>query len=121
MTAKTDQTERAYAQPKLTVYGTVRNLTGGSQDVGDDTIFPAGKNPRSDRRCKENIQHVGDHPAGFGVYLFDYKAEFRGAGDHERQFGVMADEVEAVIPDAVSYDDKGYRFVDYARLGITRH
>lgn len=63
---------------------------------------------------------MGEHPAGFGLYLFDYKAEFSdlGAG---RQFGVMADEVEKIVPEAVTIGSNGFRAVDYALLGITRH
>ncbi|MBA3056247.1 MAG: tail fiber domain-containing protein [Sphingomonadales bacterium] len=69
---------------------------------------------------KENIVRVGERPAGFGLYLFDYKAEFSefGAG---RQFGVMADEVEAIVPEAVTVGSHGFRMVNYALLGITRH
>jgi hypothetical protein len=63
---------------------------------------------------------VGEHTAGFGLYLFDYKAEFAAFGTG-RQFGVMADEVERVMPEAVSIGDHGYRTVNYALLGITRH
>ena len=33
----------------------------------------------------------------------------------------MADEVEGIVPEAVSLDADGFRRVDYARLGITRH
>lgn len=33
----------------------------------------------------------------------------------------MADEVEAIAPEAVSKDANGYRRVDYAKLGITLH
>jgi hypothetical protein len=64
---------------------------------------------------------VGEHPAGFGIFLFDYKAEYRDAFGHGRQFGVMADEVEGIVPEAVMVAEDGYRRVDYARLGITRH
>ncbi len=35
-----------------------------------------------------------------------------------RQFGVMADEVEAVLPQAVVMHPDGYKRVDYALLGI---
>ena len=42
---------------------------------------------------------IGHHPNGFGLYLFDYKVEFQGAWGRGRQFGVMADEVESVMPD----------------------
>ena len=50
---------------------------------------------------------------GIGLYLFDYKPEFRDAWGHGRQLGVMADEVEAVMPNAVSVRADGYRTVDY--------
>jgi hypothetical protein len=116
----TAATKKTYEQPKLVAFGSVRNLTGGSLDVGTDTGFPAGMNLRSDRRAKENIVQVGTHAAGFGLYLFDYTAEFRDAGEG-RQFGVMADEVAAVLPEAVTIDATGYAMVNYDMLGITRH
>jgi hypothetical protein len=63
---------------------------------------------------------VGEHPLGIGLYLFDYKSSFREAWGHGRQFGVMADEVERVMPEAVRIGSDGYWLVDYALLGIER-
>ena len=57
---------------------------------------------------------------GFGLYLFDYKHEFRDAWGSDRQFGVMADEVEVVMPAAVCVHPDGYRMVNYPMLGIKR-
>ena len=74
----------------------------------------------SDRRVKRNIVRVGDHPLGIGLYLFDYDPERGARWGHDRQFGVMADEVEAVMPAAVSVGADGYKQVDYAMLGIRR-
>jgi len=74
----------------------------------------------SDRRTKENIVRVGDHPLGIGLYLFDYKPEFRDPWGHGRQFGVIADEVETVMPRAVSMHPDGYNLVNYGMLGISR-
>lgn len=34
--------KKTYQQPRLIAFGSVRNLTGGSLDVGVDTGFPAG-------------------------------------------------------------------------------
>ena len=67
---------------------------------------------------KENIVRIGTHPAGFGLYLFDYKPAYRETAGFGRQFGVMADEVEAVLPQAVVMHPHGYKMVDYALLGI---
>jgi hypothetical protein len=101
------------------VYGSVRELTGGNSTGGngDGNVMIMVS---SDPALKENISKVGDHPAGFGLYLFDYKPEFREVHGKGRQFGVMADEVEAIVPEAVSIDPGGYRRVDYTRLGIRR-
>ena len=112
---------KRYIRPELIVYGSVRNLTGGSLQVGTDTGFSAGKNASSDRRLKENIIQVNTHPAGFGLYLFDYRSEFHGKCAEGRQFGVMADEIALSMPDAVSIDEDGYAMVNYGMLGITQH
>ena len=68
----------------------------------------------SDRRLKENIELVGkDENSGLNIYEFDY------IGIPNRRFrGVMADEVETVMPSAVEYDDMGYASVDYAAIGM---
>ena len=107
-----------YTQPKLTIYGSIKELTGGVSGTVGDAGVPTM--PASDPVLKENIRRVGEHPAGFGLYLFDFKPEFVqfGAG---RQFGVMADEVQAIVPDAVVRGPHGYLTVNYDLLGITRH
>lgn len=67
----------------------------------------------SDRRLKENIKLVGkDDRTGLNLYEFSY------IGDGKRLRGVMADEVEAVYPDAVVYDDLGFASVNYGALGL---
>ena len=115
---KNDRSKKPYSAPTLTVYGSVKELTGSlSGTVGDGV----GMNmAASDPVLKENVVRVGNHPAGFGIYLFDYKAEFSEFGIG-RQFGVMADEVERIVPEAVSVGAHGYRTVNYVLLGITRH
>jgi hypothetical protein len=114
------EAKRAYSRPSLTIYGSVRDLTGtfsGPTSLDSSTMMVSVSDPA----CKENIVRVADHPAGFGLYLFDYKPEYRDACGHGRKFGVMADEVEKIVPDAVVVNDYGYRAVDYARLGIVLH
>lgn len=116
--AKTDG-KRSYEPPALKVFGSVQMMTQGTgPENGDSGMgkMPAGM--MSDLRSKENIVEVGRHPLGFGLYLFDYKAEFAAGLEAGRQFGVMADEVERIVPGAVSVGEDGYRRVDYRRLGI---
>jgi hypothetical protein len=113
-----DVKKRAYKKPALRIYGQVRELTGGvsgtmSGDAGSMIMT-------SDRRVKRNIVRIGDHPVGIGLYLFDYDPERRARWGLARQLGVMADEVEAVMPAAVSVGGDGYKQVDYAMLGISR-
>lgn len=62
----------------------------------------------SDRRLKSNVERIGTHPLGIGVYEYDI------FGKRER--GLMADEVLTVKPDAVSEDKSGYLMVDYGKL-----
>ena len=62
----------------------------------------------SDRRLKRNIKRIGTHRLGIGIYSFDYVW-----GDSA--VGVMADEVEAIMPEAVS-EFGGFKAVNYAML-----
>ena len=69
----------------------------------------AGAAIPSDRRLKSNVVRVGTHPLGIGVYEYDIFGE--------RQRGVMADEVEAVKPEAVTtHPTEGYKMVYYGML-----
>jgi len=110
---------RPYARPELKTYGSVRELTGSISGVANGD--GQGMAMASDRALKENAVRVGEHAAGFGLYLFDYKPEFQDSFGHGRQFGVMAQEVEGIVPGAVHFGDDGYRRVNYAMLGIVRH
>ena len=74
-----------YSRPQLTVYGSVRNLTGGSVGSMNDGTgsLTLAMGMMSDPRAKENVVEVGRHPAGFGIYLFDYLPEFRSIGGED--------------------------------------
>ena len=64
----------------------------------------------SDRRLKRNITRIGELLNGIPVYLFQYisHAPF--------YLGVMADEVQKIIPDAVKTGRFGFKSVDYAMV-----
>ena len=67
----------------------------------------------SDIRLKTNVARIGAHPAGFGIYRFNYlwsDVTYRG---------VLAQEILAHAPEAVKAGPGGYLAVDYGRLGIS--
>ena len=64
----------------------------------------------SDRRLKTNIDEIGTTPGGLPVYRFTYR------GDDTPQVGVMAQDVLAVMPEAVVMLPCGYMAVDYAMV-----
>jgi hypothetical protein len=64
----------------------------------------------SDRRLKSDVKRIGTTSHGFGFYEYTIFGE--------RQRGVMADEVEKILPEAVSTHESGYKMVRYDMLGI---
>jgi hypothetical protein len=62
----------------------------------------------SDMRLKSNIERVGTHANGVGVYEYDI--------DGHRERGVMAQEVLNVKPEAVIMNDDGFYMVNYGAL-----
>lgn len=65
----------------------------------------------SDRRVKRNIVRLGTTPRlRLPVYAFDY------IWGGPRRVGVMADEVEQVLPSAVATHACGFKMVDYGQV-----
>ena len=64
----------------------------------------------SDIRLKENIIKIGKLSNGLPVYQYNY------INDNKPQVGVMAHEVEEVLPEAVLTMSNGYKAVDYGML-----
>lgn len=60
----------------------------------------------SDARTKENIKSVGSTHDGDGIYVYNYKGDFRP------QIGMLAQEVEKTKPEAV-HEVGGIKFVNY--------
>ena len=70
----------------------------------------------SDAAIKENIQQVGVLDNGLGVYVYEYKAPYKDTWGHGEHIGVMAQEVEQIIPEAVSVHPDGYKMVNYSMI-----
>lgn len=64
----------------------------------------------SDDALKENIVEVFRRPDGLGIYDFTFK------GSKQKFRGVLASEVEARYPTAVTYE-RGLRLVNYSLIG----
>jgi Chaperone of endosialidase len=112
--SKAPSAKKEYRQPVLQTFGKLHLLTQSSGPAnGDGGQTMMG----SDRRLKANILRVGTHGLGFGLYLFDYKPEHQARWGYGRHLGVMADEVEGIMPHAVSRHPDGYLMVDYAMMG----
>ena len=71
-----------------------------------------GGGRRSDMRLKHDIVLLGRLDDGLGYYRFVYN------GGHTAYVGVMAQEVQTLIPEAVTRGADGYMRVSYDRLGL---
>jgi hypothetical protein len=89
--------------------GTVAKANSDRNAATMDMMGTAAGLMFSDARMKRDVVKVADDPRGFGWYEFEY---VWGGG---RQVGVMAQEIERVMPHAV-VEVAGYKAVDYGRL-----
>ncbi len=67
---------------------------------------------RSDLRLKHDVTLLGVMPDGLGLYRFVYN------GGHKAFVGVIAQDVKAVMPDAVFRAKDGYLRVEYDKIGV---
>lgn len=70
----------------------------------------------SDIRIKEHVHQIGTLTNGFPLYAFEYKPEYRDTWGHGIQIGVMAQDIELTLPEAVSIHPDGYKLVDYDKV-----
>ena len=83
---------------------------GGGRGGGRAGARGGGR--RSDITVKHDIVLLGHLANGIGYYRFSYN------GSDRAYVGVMAQEVETVMPQAVVRDREGYLRVFYDRLGV---
>lgn len=96
------------AQMLMSPYGAqLANAGANAQGLGTAAGLAAAA-WISDRRLKSDIELVGVHPLGIGIYEYTI--------DGRRERGVMADEVEQVLPEAVINTPTGYKMVNYEML-----
>jgi len=85
------------------------NFNQGLMGLGGAAIM-------SDIRTKENIKHLGWMPNGLPIYEYEYKPEWKEEAGYGKFVGVMAQEVEQVMPEAVMTRPDGYKMVNYGVL-----
>ena len=85
---------------------------GGGGGGGHGGGGHGGGGRRSDIRLKHDIVMLARLDNGLGFYRFSYN------GSRKAYVGVMAQEVEAVMPEAVVRGGDGYLRVYYERLGL---
>jgi hypothetical protein len=93
------------------------NLGGGGGGFrgggGGGGFRGGGGGRRSDLRLKQDVVLLGYLGNGLGYYRFSY------LGGQKAYVGVMAQEVEGVMPEAVTHGRDGYLRVHYEKLGLT--
>ena len=97
----------------------IRESTAGHVPVvidGTGQMFGNGWAQPSDKELKENINRISNPIAKIkqlGGYTYQF-TEASGLNDNKTHLGVLAQEVEAVLPQAISqYPDKNFKAVNY--------
>jgi hypothetical protein len=90
-----------------------RQAGGGGRGGGGGGRGGGGGGRRSDLTLKHDITLLGHLDNGLGFYRFSYI-------DEDKVYvGVMAQEVQSVMPEAVTRGSDGYLRVFYDKLGLT--
>lgn len=90
-------------------------------DTTGKVASAVGSIAASDKNVKKNIKLIGTEN-GFNIYSFEYKTDEYPELPSGKQVGVIAQEVEEIIPSAVAEvttDSGKYKVVDYLKLGVT--
>lgn len=112
---------------------TYTNLRGGNRvqcrnadDSAWQSIAASAFTVQSSKRYKENIRDISDEEAkkilDVNVVNYDYKKDIVAEGDRVNRHGVIAEDVDRIIPEAVLYDKpEGFKEavpdgVDYSRF-----
>ena len=67
----------------------------------------------SDIHLKQNIQKIGMHENGLGIYVWRWNEEARRKGINDLNIGFIAQEAQVLYPQHVSMDPSGYLKLDY--------
>lgn len=89
------------------ISGAMGDFTADVCIQGSNQLGPCGA---SSARFKQDVRPLGDLPRGFFALRpvsFRYREEFSGEEEPTLRYGLIAEEVAAVFPSLVGYDDEG--------------
>jgi len=72
----------------------------------------------SDIALKRDIEKIGKLPNGINVYKWSWTEEAKKIVGDQPEYGVIAQEVQEVLPHAVKRGDDGYLMVNYSALEV---
>jgi hypothetical protein len=93
-----------------------QQASGGGFMSGLMGLGKAAITSYSDERLKTDIKKIGSFDNGLNIYSYHYKDGYDLP--EGKQVGVMAQEVEKIIPEAVVEMPNGFKGVNYAMLGV---
>jgi hypothetical protein len=91
--------------------GLLGGITAGATDIVSEFIKKI-----SDVSLKTNIEPVGKLPNGINLYTWDWTEKGKELAGDTPTYGVLAQEVQQIIPEAVTRGEHGYLTVDYSKL-----
>jgi len=124
---------------------TMANLFGGLAGLGSATqmqqtmkgtgsqVMPGGPSPfsqmagmagaiapmlMSDIRLKSKIKYIGKLANGIKFYKWSWNKKGRKLAGNQPEYGVIAQQVREIIPNAVVRGKDGYLQVDYSKVGV---
>jgi len=97
---------QAQNQAAMDLYGIKQNAANANMQALASIAGSAIK--ASDVRLKSNIERIGTHERGFGIYEYDIF--------DRHEIGVLAQEVEQIMPEAIVEHPSGFKMVNYGIL-----
>ena len=95
------------------ILGAAAGTEAGAQAIASGVSWLVGF---SDERLKENVVKFGTLKNGISVYRWDWTDEGRRIVGDQPAFGVIAQEVQNVVPAAVNMGSDGYLRVNYGMI-----
>ena len=107
-------TDAMNAESGLTYDGSNLDVTGGVRATGDVVAYYS-----SDKRLKDNIVRI-ENPlekvSKIGGYTYDWNDKQNTYEVGSKDFGVIAQEIQEVLPELVTERDNGYLAVKYEKI-----